>query len=131
MNKKKLKAFIGAVSTLRDIATDEQALSVQDLYADWKTGVQYKEGQRVVHNGILYRTITNHVSQDDWAPDVAVSLFTRVLIADPNVISAWIQPDSTNPYGEGDKVSHNGKTWVSTVSGNVWEPGVYGWSEVQ
>ena len=24
----------------------------------------------------------------------------------------------------------NGKTWVSLVDNNVWEPGVYGWTEV-
>lgn len=29
----------------------------------------------------------------------------------------------------GDKVAHNGKTWVSDVDNNVWEPGVYGWIE--
>lgn len=27
----------------------------------------------------------------------------------------------------GDKVSHGGGKWVSTVASNVWEPGVYGW----
>ncbi|WP_270217645.1 carbohydrate-binding protein [Dorea longicatena] len=41
-----------------------------------------------------------------------------------------INPDSTNPYAKGDKVTHNGKTWISTADGNVWEPGVYGWEEV-
>ena len=28
-----------------------------------------------------------------------------------------------------EKVTHNGKTWVSDVDSNVWESGVYGWSE--
>ena len=41
----------------------------------------------------------------------------------------WEQPDSTNPYMAGDKVTHNGKTWVSDIDNNVWEPGVYGWTE--
>ena len=39
----------------------------------------------------------------------------------------WEQPESTNPYMKGDKVTHAGKTWVSTIDNNVWEPGVYGW----
>ena len=30
-------------------------------------------------------------------------------------------------YNIGDKVTHNGKTWVSDVDNNVWEQGVYGW----
>ena len=33
-------------------------------------------------------------------------------------------------YNSGDKVSHNGKHWTSNVDANVWEPGVYGWTEV-
>ena len=34
-------------------------------------------------------------------------------------------------YQQGAIVSHNGKLWKSTVEGqNVWEPGVYGWTEV-
>ena len=45
-------------------------------------------------------------------------------------IGEWKQPDSTNPYQKGDKVTHNGKTWESTADNNVWEPGVYGWTEV-
>ena len=32
-------------------------------------------------------------------------------------------------YGAGDKVSHNGKHWTSGINGNVWEPGVYGWTK--
>ena len=31
---------------------------------------------------------------------------------------------------KGDKVKHNGKTWESDIDNNVWEPSVYGWSEV-
>lgn len=26
-------------------------------------------------------------------------------------------------------ISHNGKKWTSDSDGNVWEPGVYGWTE--
>ena len=44
---------------------------------------------------------------------------------------AWVQPTGAHDaYAQGAKVSHNGKKWVSTVSGNVWAPGVYGWEEV-
>jgi hypothetical protein len=52
-----------------------------------------------------------------------------VLIPDPGVIPEWEQPDSTNPHMKGDKVKHNGKTWVSDVENNVLESGVYGWTE--
>ena len=43
----------------------------------------------------------------------------------------WKQPTGGHDaYKKGDKVTHNGKTWVSNVDANVWEPGVYGWEEV-
>jgi hypothetical protein len=44
---------------------------------------------------------------------------------------AWVQPGSTNPYQVGDKVSHKGKHWLNNTANNVWEPGVYGWTEQQ
>ena len=43
----------------------------------------------------------------------------------------WKQPTGGHDaYKKGDKVAHKGKTWVSTVDANVWEPGAYGWDEV-
>lgn len=61
----------------------------------------------------------------------APSLFAEVLPGQGGTgIGEWKQPDSTNPYQKGDKVTHNGKTWESTADNNVWEPGVYGWTEV-
>lgn len=110
--------------------TDEQAATVPTLYRAWETSVDYAVGERRMYNGVLYRCITAHTAQETWNPEDAHSLWAKVLITDPDVIPAWEQPDSTNPYMKGDKVTHNGKTWVSDVDGNVWEPSVYGWSEV-
>ena len=42
--------------------------------------------------------------------------------------AAWVQPTGAHDaYPLGAQVTHNGKTWTSTVAANVWEPGVYGW----
>ena len=130
MTKSEAKAFISALVTLREKATDEQALAVLALYPAWRSGVYYEVGIRVLYNGILYKVLTAHTSQDDWTPDAAPSLFAKALIPDETVIPEWEQPDSTNPYSAGDKVTHNGKTWVSDIDNNVWEPGVYGWTEL-
>ena len=44
---------------------------------------------------------------------------------------AWRQPTSAvDAYPSGWTVQHDGKTWVSLVAANVWEPGVSGWREV-
>ena len=110
--------------------TDEQAATVPTLYRAWETGVDYAVGERRLYDGILYKCLQPHTSQETWNPEDAPSLWAKVLIPDPDVIPEWEQPDSTNPYMAGDKVTHNGKTWISDVDNNVWEPGVYGWSEV-
>ena len=110
---------------------DKDALECVCLYEKWSgDSVQYEAGQRVQDDGILYTVLQAHTSQPDWKPADAPSLFAKVLIPDPTVIPEWEQPESTNPYSKGDKVTHNGKTWVSNIDGNVWEPGVYGWTEV-
>lgn len=130
MTLEEAKAIIDALVTLRNSAADEQALKASALYLKWKVGTAYHKGERVLYNDILYKVLTDHTSQADWTPDAAPSLFAKVLIQDKNVILEWEQPESTNPYSKGDKVTHNGKTWRSTIDGNVWEPGVYGWEEI-
>ena len=110
--------------------TDEQILNYPDFVEKWRSGQKYEVGKRLEHNGTIYKVLTEHTSQADWPPDAAPSLFAKVLIPDSNVIPEWEQPESTNPYAKGDKVTHNGKTWESEVDNNVWEPGVYGWNEV-
>lgn len=129
MTREEAQKIIEAIVTLRESANDTDALNAVALYPAWRDGVEYKTGQRVRHDGTLYKVLQDHTSQADWTPDVAPSLFAKVLIPDPETIPEWQQPDSTNPYSAGDKVTHNGKTWVSNIDGNVWEPGVYGWNE--
>lgn len=108
---------------------DSEALEAVALYPEWAAGVDYSTGHKVQRGGRLWRCLQAHTSQEGWEPDSAPSLWAKVLIPDETVVPEWEQPDSTNPYNAGDKVSHNGKTWVSDIDNNVWEPGVYGWTE--
>ena len=134
MNKARIRAFVDAVLALRDTVTDEQALAVPALYPEWKTDVVYTIGQRLLYGDVLYKVLQGHTSQADWAPNVAVSLYAKVLVADDGTVLAWVQPDSTNAYMKGDKVLHNGKVWESLMDNNVWEPDTVGtetlWREV-
>ena len=130
MTREQAKAFVAAIVAMRENATDEQALTAPAIYATWKPGVAYTTKDRVLYDGTLYKVLQDHTSQDEWTPAAAASLFAKVLIPDAETIYAWEQPNSTNPYMKGDKVTHNGSTWQSTIDGNVWEPGVYGWEIV-
>ena len=117
------------------IMEDEEAVDYLELFPQWDgKGIKYTVGFKCRYNGILYKVLQAHTSQETWNPVDAPSLFTKVLIPDPSVIPEWEQPESTNPYMKGDKVKHSGKTWESLIDNNVWEPGVVGtetlWVEV-
>lgn len=122
--------LVSFMKSSRLTANDETALSAIELYPVWNDSETYSVGDRVRYNDTLYKCLQAHTAQSTWTPTDAPSLWTKVLIPSPSVIPEWEQPESTNPYMKGDKVKHNGKTWSSTIDNNVWEPGVYGWSEV-
>lgn len=112
--------------------TDETALEAVSLFPSWQSGIDYTVGQRVRYNGILYSVLQAHTSQDTWQPDVAVSLFAKVLIPDPDVVPKWEQPGNTNPYMKGDKVLFEGTVYESLIDNNVWSPTAYpaGWKAI-
>ena len=100
------------------------------MYDEWSAeSVEYALDDIRQYNGLLYRCVQAHTSQATWTPEAAPSPWTR--IADPaQEWPEWIQPTGAhNAYAKGAKVSHNGKHWISDVDANVWEPGVYGWTE--
>lgn len=110
---------------------DATALRMVEFYPEWTTDTDYATGFKVQYGGKLYKCLQAHTAQADWNPVDAPSMWAEVLAGqDGTAIGEWVQPDSTNPYMTGDKVTHNGKTWVSDVDNNVWEPGVYGWVEI-
>ncbi len=112
--------------------SDSEAYTAPELFPMWtpKEPMTYEKGDRVQSQGILYKCLQSHTSQSDWPPETAVSLWVRV--DDPSIeFPEWRQPQgSHDAYSKGDKVSHNGKHYISTVDNNVWSPDVYGWSEV-
>ena len=111
---------------------DETALGAVLLFPRWKAGAIYPAETRVNHDGILYRCLQEHTSQESWNPVDAPSLWAKVLIPDPDVIPEWEQPESTNGYMKGDKVRFNGAVYVSLIDNNIWSPEAYpaGWELV-
>ena len=125
---RKLRPYIEKAAISLD---DEDALEAPQLFPNWSPDAEiYHVGERVRYDGTLYKCLQQHVPQEEWNPTAAVSLWAEVLIPDENVIPEWKQPESTNPYMAGDRVTYDGKTWESTVDNNVWAPGTFGWSEV-
>ena len=106
---------------------DAQAETVTILFPQWEPDTDYAIGDRRQYDGLLYRCVQAHTSQDGWEPPAVPALWARTSTEE---WPEWIQPTGAqDAYNTGDKVSHNGKHWTSDVDGNVWEPGVYGWTE--
>lgn len=124
------KALRAAMDVAMKALTDELAVQAAAIYPLWNSSATYAVGDRVRYNGVLYKCLQAHTAQATWTPTDAPSLWAKVLTSETGEPLPWEQPDNTNPYMKGDKVTHNGKTWVSTIDNNVWEPGVYGWEEV-
>ena len=109
---------------------DEEALIAPIGYFDeWSATESYVVGDVRQYGEQLYRCLTAHEGQESWTPDVSPSLWVR--IDDPSIEwPEWVQPlGATDAYAMGAKVSHNEKHWTSDVDNNIWEPGVYGWTE--
>ena len=121
------KVIRAAMDAAAAALTDDEALKAAALYPAWSAQDTYDAGERVRFDGTLYKCLQPHAAQPDWTPTAAPSLWAKVLVSDTGEPLPWEQPESTNPYMKGDKVTHAGKTWVSTIDNNVWEPGVYGW----
>lgn len=111
--------------SIDDVTAGEHA----EQFAEWEPDVNYTVGNIRRYRDKLYRCVQAHTSQSDWTPDTAVSLWACT--ADPGEEwPEWSQPiGAHDAYQQGAKVTHGGKRWTSSVDNNVWEPGVYGWTE--
>jgi hypothetical protein len=72
------EVYKGAVETILPVLDDKTALSVKTLFPAWEIGKSYTEGERFTHNDALYKVVMAHISQADWTPDVAVTLYERI-----------------------------------------------------
>jgi hypothetical protein len=111
-------------------ALARQVLSVEGTQQGdaWRqpTGAHdaYPLGWVVAHNGKTWENLT---SANVWEPGVSG---WREVVPENEGPAAWVQPTGAHDaYPAGARVSHNFKVWVSSVDANVWEPGVYGWTE--
>lgn len=125
----KARKMVASIRLATSYLNDDQAESVTDLFPLWESNVAYAVGDRRQYDSLLYRCVQAHTSQDGWEPPAVPALWVRTSTEE---WPEWIQPSGAHDaYEKGAKVSHNGKHWVSEVDSNVWEPGVYGWSEAE
>ena len=108
--------------------SDADALEVPTMFPAWAVETAYAVDERIEYVGTLYRCVQAHTSQAGWTPPTTPALWVVVSLEE---WPEWVQPTGAHDaYNVGAKVAHNGKHWLSDMDGNVWEPGVYGWTEV-
>lgn len=89
----------------------------------------YANNAVVRHNTSIWKSLLDY---NTWEP--GISNWRKFAIVPPSGIPPlpdWVQPSGAgDAYALGAQVRHNNKNWESTVPSNVWEPGVYGWTEI-
>lgn len=109
--------------------TDADALESVELFPAWASGVAYAVDERIQYGGTLYRVVQAHTSQADWTPDKTPALFVTVSLDE---WPEFVQPTGAHDaYKKGDKVTFEGKHYISLIDANVYSPTAYpaGWQE--
>ncbi len=105
--------------------------AITEAKSEWelRIGEPVEAGDIIIHKGVRYWALQPHTLQEDWVPGEVPALYKRIG-DEGDEWPEWVQPTGAHDaYNKGDKVSHDGKHWVSDVDANVWAPGVYGWTE--
>lgn len=98
----------------------------------WVVDVDYAAKTLVQYDGVAYRCVQAHKSAVDWTPDKTASLW-KSLVGFGDEYPPWSQPlGAHDAYMKGDKVTYNGKRYVSQIDNNTYSPSAYpaGWKEV-
>lgn len=115
------------IDTATTYLSDDQAETVTELFPLWEANTAYAIGDRRRYEDLLYRCVQAHTSQVGWEPPIVPALWVRTSTEE---WPEWIQPTGAHDaYNKGDKVTHNSKHWVNNIDANVYEPGVYGWTQ--
>ena len=120
-----------AIDTFAENQTDETLIDNKAAFSLWRAGIAAEKDKIYRFGDDLYRCIQPHTTQDDWTPDKTPALFVKISLEE---YPQWRQPTGAHDaYNKGDKVSDEGKHWISEIDGNVWKPGtvVGAWSEIE
>lgn len=129
MKKAEALMYRAKIEQAAENLEDKTALDSIELFPSWASGKNVTVGHRLQYDGVLYRVLQSHTTQDNWTPDITPALFAVVSIEE---WPEWIQPTSAETaYKIGDKVTFENKHYVSLIDNNVWSPAAYpgAWEE--
>lgn len=124
---------------LKSDISEEDYQEIISIYPEWKTETVYAIGNVVRFENKAWEVIQAHTSQIGWEPKEVPALFKEItpktVITDDGevgIIPEFVQPTGAHDaYKIGDKVSFNGKIYVSKVDANTYSPTDYAqnWQE--
>lgn len=120
------------VSLAQTAALDDETIAEHPaFFPEWDENWTGKSGTILQKDGTLYRAIHDVGVGQNSDPTETPSMWTRIGAADAEY-PEWSQPlGAHDAYALGATVLYNGKKYISKSENNVWEPGVYGWEEME
>lgn len=122
MTRSEAQAFINALVTLRESATDEQASLVACLYPTLKqSNTLVKAGTRINHNGTIKRAAVDLWDTAENNPDNAPTLWEDIAYKE----GYRIIPDTITvgtAFAKGEKGWWEDDLYTSLLDNNVWTP---------
>lgn len=75
-----IRKLVQAAKAMIAELDDNAALEYKEIYPQWesKIGKQVAAGDRLYYNDSLWKVLQAHTCQDNWTPDIAVSLFVMI-----------------------------------------------------
>jgi hypothetical protein len=140
MNKLQLaEQFRKALQLFAQSLDDEKAMEVATVFPEYEVGKAYVINEKFIYgtNEVgdpqLYRVVQAHISQADWTPDTATSLYDAIGL-NKEGYPIWSKPTGAHDaYNNGDIVDYEGTLYKSLINGNIYSPIEYpqGWEIVK
>jgi hypothetical protein len=87
MKRERAYKIVDAIKNIRVTLTDEMALEYIALYPDWEIGKELSVGDRIEHDGKLYKVVQAHTTQESWTPDLTPSLFEPIDVVNDGTLA--------------------------------------------
>ena len=103
---------------------DNAALEYKEIYPQWESriGKQVAMGDRLYYNDRLWKVLQAHTCQENWAPDVAVSLFTQIVEGEEGTIDNPIPFSLNMELVQGKYYTETGVKYrcIRSLAQSVW-----------
>lgn len=113
--------------------SEEDAKAHKGLFGEWMTNTSYAVGAMRKYDGLLYKCLQAHTSQEGWTPDATPALWVEVAPqGEYREIKANMLPTEAFALGEIGWYKSKDNLYKSLIAANTYTPDSYpsGWEKV-